>query len=89
MWALHEIEGANQALREAHRALRAGGGIVIVDFPADSLAQRLWNEDDYAPDEVARMLREAGFDEVRVKPIERGQVLWATGFRAAREPAVR
>jgi len=27
--------------------------------------------------------------KIRVRRIERGQVLWATGFRAAREPAVR
>jgi len=85
VWALHEIRNPDLALPEANRILRPGGKIVIVDFPRGSLAQRLWNEDYYSMSEVGRMLRRAGFVEVRVKTIERRQIIWATGYRRAQQ----
>jgi len=81
MWALHEMAGPETILREAHRVLRAGGEIFIVDFPRDSLAQRLWNENYFRPGQVKILLREAGFEEVHVRLIERGHVMWARGYR--------
>jgi len=66
---------ARGALKEANRILRPGGEILIVDFPRGSLAQRLWNEDDYDPNEVACTLQQGGFNEVRATTIERGQVI--------------
>ena len=81
MWALHEIEDALGALREAYRALRPGGKMLIVDFPRDSLAQRRWDEEYYSAKEIDDLLRQAGFAEVRARTVQRGQVIWATGFR--------
>jgi len=81
MWALHEMEKPREILREARRVLRPGGEIFIVDFPQGSLAQRLWNEDYYRPGEIEALLREAGFERVWARLVERGQVMWARGYR--------
>lgn len=84
LWALHEMKDAQRVLREAHRVLRPGGKILMVDFPRGSLAERLWNERYYTTAQVQGMLRAAGFCEVSAKTTARGQVIWATGFCPAR-----
>ena len=82
--ALHEMEEPVEVLGEANRVLRAGGEILVVDFPKGSLAQRLWNEDYYATCEVGQMLRRAGFLRVKSRRIARKQLTWARGFKPAR-----
>jgi len=84
MWALHEMKHAKRILLEARRVLRPGGEILIVEFPRDSLAQRLWDEDYYSLEELAAMLDNAGYQETTVRLIERRQILWARGFRPER-----
>jgi ubiquinone/menaquinone biosynthesis C-methylase UbiE len=81
LWALHEMKHAGNILGEAKRVLRPGGEILIVEFPRDSLAQRLWREDYYRPEELAAMLDNARYQDTTVRLIERRQVIWARGFR--------
>ena len=81
MWAMHEMAKPEAILHEAHRILRPGGEIFIVDFPRDSLAQRLWNEDYYRPGEIEALLRDVGFHQVQGRVIGQGQVMWARGYR--------
>ena len=84
MWALHEMKHARKILREAKRVLRPGGEILIVEFPRDSLAQRLWGEDYYSPEELAAMLDNAEYQETTARLIERRRLIWARGFRPER-----
>jgi ubiquinone/menaquinone biosynthesis C-methylase UbiE len=70
-----------EILSETRRVLRPGGEVLIVDFPKDSLAQELWNEDYYTPEDVQQMVSDSGFEDVHAKRIEQGQVMWITGRR--------
>ncbi len=81
MWALHEMKDPLGTLREAHRVLRPGGKILIIEFPRGSLAGRLWKERYYTALQIERMLKQAGFDEIRSKTVERGQVSWTVAYR--------
>jgi ubiquinone/menaquinone biosynthesis C-methylase UbiE len=80
VWALHELAQARAVLVEARRVLRPGGKLLIVDFPRGSLAQRLWNEDHYTPQQVSDLLAATGYAEISVRLVERRQVLWAKAF---------
>jgi len=68
-------------LQEAHRVLRPGGKVVVVEFPHNSLAQKLWNENYYTGKELTGSLRKAGFEDIRAKRIEHKQILWVNGYR--------
>jgi len=85
MWALHEMKRPMAILAETRRVLRAGAELLVLDFPKGSLAQRLWDEDYYRPDEVKRLLEETGFSDIRVRLIEQGQVIWARAYQPMAE----
>jgi len=85
MWALHEMKRPRAILAETRRVLRPGGELLVVDFPKDSLAQRLWDEDYYRPDEVQHLLEETGFSDIRVRLVERSQVIWARAYQPMAE----
>jgi len=80
-WALHEMKNPQAVLQEAYRVLRPGGKILIVEFPRNSLAQKLWNENYYTIKELTGFLRKAGFKDIRSKRIEHKQILWINGYR--------
>ena len=79
--AMHEMVHPEAILREACRILQPGGEILIVDFPKNSLAQKIWNENYYSTEEIKKLMAEAEFDNIRVRLIEQGQIIWARGFR--------
>lgn len=89
LWALHELGHARAVLMEARRVLRLGGKLLIVDFPRGSLAQRLWNEDYFTPQQVSDLLAATGYVGISVRLVERRQVLWAQGFRDTKKELTR
>ena len=81
-WALHEMKNSQAILQEAHRVLRPGGKVLVVEFPRNSLAQKLRNEKYYTSKELIGSLCKAGFKDIRAERIEHKQILWVTGFRS-------
>jgi len=83
-WALHEMKNPQAILHEAHRVLRPGGKVLVVEFPRNSLAQKLWNENYYTNKELTNYLRKAGFKDIQAKRIEHRQILWVSGHRGTK-----
>jgi len=81
-WALHEMKNSQAILQETYRVLRPGGEILIVEFPHNSLAQKLWSENYYTSKELISYLRKAGFKDIRAELIEHKQILWVRGFHS-------
>lgn len=70
---LHHVENPAEALLELHRIVRPGGRVLIVEQEAHEnqafyeRMQDLWW--GFTPDELARQLSQAGFQDVRHRPL--------------------
>jgi ArsR family transcriptional regulator len=95
MLVLHHLPEPPRVLKEVARVLRPGGRIVIADMhPHDREAYRqqmghIWL--GFSDDHVASMLRDAGFERIRIAPLPpdtkaKGPGLFvATGLRTLRK----
>ncbi len=64
----HELDDPDGMLREAHRILRKGGRLFIVDWNGNNLAMGPSAAIRCAPEQVASQLEKAGFSNVTIDP---------------------
>ena len=70
---VHHVEDPSKALAELHRVLKPGGRVLIVEQSSHEnqtfyeRMQDLWW--GFSPDELSRQLTEAGFSNVRTRPL--------------------
>jgi len=79
-WSLHEINDPKAVLQQAYNVLRAGGKVLIVEFPNSSLAHKLWNEKYFSKQQLTNYLNDAGFENIQARLIENKQILWGSGY---------
>ena len=72
-------------LQETHRVLKPAGKILVVEFPYNSLAQKLWNEKYFTKQQLIDYLGEAGFKNIQAMLIENKQILWASGDSSTKD----
>ena len=85
VYALHEMDKPVEVLTEIRRVLRRDGVVLLVDFPRESLAQRLWQENYFTVKEVRGMLKRAGFRRTELRHIAHRQIIWAEGMKCSDE----
>jgi ArsR family transcriptional regulator len=95
---LHSLDDPVKALREAARVLAPGARVIVLDllphaqeWVRDKLGHRRLG---YTPDEIAALLRDAGFAGIEVeraaaRPQEPFRVVLGIGMRKVRQPRRR
>jgi len=83
-WSLHEMSNPQAVLKEIRRVLQLAGKVLIVEFPRNSLAQKLWNENYYSKQGLINYLHKAGFKEIQARLLEHKQILWVSGYRSSK-----
>lgn len=81
VYSLHEFHTTQRTLREAFRILNQEGKIVIVDFIRETLADRLWGEKYYSPEEIEEIVEKAGFWDIKSRLLSREGPVIFTGAK--------
>jgi ubiquinone/menaquinone biosynthesis C-methylase UbiE len=79
MYVLHELEQPLRVLREVKKVLRNGGKVIVVDFPKGSIAQNIWGEKYYTPQEIENLFKEAGFNQLKIEFLAGQELVFVTG----------
>lgn len=81
VYSLHEFQNPPAALKEAFKILNREGKIVIVDFIRETLADKLWGEKYYFPEEIEEMIEKAGFRDIKSQLLSREGPVISTGVK--------
>jgi len=80
-YSLHEFQNPSAVLKEAFTTLNKEGKIIIVDFVRETLADRLWGEKYYSPEEVEKIVKRAGFQEIKFRLLSTDGPIILTGIK--------
>jgi len=80
-YSLHEFQNPSAVLKEAFATLNKEGKIIIVDFVRETLADRLWGEKYYSPEEVEKIVKRAGFQEIKFRLLSPEGPIILTGIK--------
>lgn len=80
-YSLHEFQNPSAVLKEAFTTLNKEGKIIIVDFVRETLADRLWGEKYYSPEGIKKIVKRAGFQEIKFQLLSPEGPVMLTGIK--------